>query len=72
MGSLALTAAESIGVATMKPDGTLVLELRAEGEGGAVGDAMLVFPPTHPRYQEMLAHLGAIKPGQSKPVPPFS
>lgn len=60
----------SIGSATMKPDGTIQLLLRAEG-GGAVGDALLTYPKTHPQYAEILRHLGGLKPGQSKPVPPF-
>jgi membrane-bound lytic murein transglycosylase B len=60
----------SIGSATMKADGTIQLMLRAEG-GGAVGDALLVYPKTHPKYEYVLKHLGGLKPGQSKPVPPF-
>ncbi|MCC6335976.1 MAG: lytic murein transglycosylase [Myxococcales bacterium] len=62
---------ESIGSATMKPDGTIQLMLRAEGGGGAVGDALLTYPKTHPQYAEILRHLGGLEPGQSKPVPPF-
>jgi hypothetical protein len=55
----------------MQRDGTLILDLRAEGPGPTHGDARLVYPPSHPRYQEILAHLGGIKPGEHKPVPPF-
>ena len=62
--------AESIGSATMKDDGTIVLMLRATG-GGAVGDALVTYPKSHPKYAEILAHLGGLKPGESKPVPPF-
>ena len=62
---------ESIGSATMQPDGTLVLTLRAEGPGGLIGDAQVVYPPTHDEYREVLAHLGGIEPGESKPVPPW-
>jgi hypothetical protein len=62
---------ESIGEATMEPDGTIVLMLRAEGPGGVRGDAVLRYPPTHPEYQETLRHLGGLKPGDHKPVPPW-
>jgi hypothetical protein len=61
----------AIGVATMRPDGTLVLDLRATGPGGALGDARLVYPPGHAQYQTILQHLGGMTPGQQKPVPPF-
>lgn len=63
---------DSIGMATMEQDGTIVLLLRAEEVGGTtIGDACLQYPPTHPDYQEILSHLGAIKPGESKPVLPW-
>ena len=64
-------AGQSIGVATMDPDGTIVLQLRAEGPGGAIGDALLRYPPSHEEYKEVLTHLGGLKPGESKPVPPW-
>lgn len=61
----------AIGVAAMRPDGTLILDLRAEGLDGSRGDARFVYPPAHPDYAMMLAHLGGLKPGDVKPVPAF-
>jgi hypothetical protein len=61
----------SIGAATMLPDGTIKLQLRAEGPGGTVGDALLTYPPSDKDYAKILKHLGGLKPGESKPVPPF-
>jgi len=63
---------ESIGMATMQGDGVIVLYLRATGPGGIVGDGQVTYFPTDPRYQEVLAHLGGLKPGESKAVPPWS
>jgi hypothetical protein len=63
--------AASIGVATMQPDGTILLQLRAEGPGGLEGDALLTYPPADPDYANVLQHLGGLAPGQSKPVPPW-
>jgi hypothetical protein len=65
------TAADSIGSATMQADGTIVLMLRAEGEGGMIGDAMFSYPPDHAEYQSVLDHLCGLAPGQTKPVPPW-
>jgi hypothetical protein len=65
------TNEDSIGSATMEADGTIVLMLRAEGEGGMIGDAMFSYPPGHERYQRTLDHLGGLEPGQTKPVPPW-
>lgn len=62
----------SIGVATMQSDGVLVLQLRAQGAGGLIGDARITYSPGDPNYQKVLQHLGGLKPGESKPVPPFA
>ena len=63
---------QSIGMATMKQNGTIVLQLRAEDGGGtAVGDVLIEYAPTHPDYQSIVSHLGGIELGQSKPVRPW-
>jgi hypothetical protein len=51
----------------MLPDGTLELDLR--GPGGA--EARIVYPPSHPKYKATLEHLGGMKPGETKSVPPW-
>jgi hypothetical protein len=61
---------ESIGMATMRPDGTVVLQLRAQ-TGPIIGDGLFTYPPNHPQYKDILAHIGGIEPGESKPVPPW-
>ena len=61
---------DTIGSATMREDGTLVLQLRAV-TGATVGDGYLTYAPTDPNYQAVLDHLGGLEPGQSKPVPPW-
>lgn len=66
------TEVQSIGTAVLLADGTIELTLRAEGPGGIVGDGFLVYPPTHPQYQDVRKHLGELTPGQSVPVPPWS
>jgi len=62
---------DSIGAATMAPDGTISLQLRAEGKDGTVGDAVLVYRRDDPMYDEVLRHLGGMKPGEAKSVPPW-
>ena len=57
------------GTATLRDDKTLVLQLRAETPEGGSGDAIVLYPPEHPDYGEMLAHVGGLLPGQSKPFP---
>lgn len=70
--SVSLDAPElSIGSATMTKDGTIILDLRAEGAGGMAGDARLVYPRGHKQYDEILKHLGGLRPGETKPVPPW-
>lgn len=65
------TPPASIGSATMSEDRVIRLQLRAEGAGGALGDALLVYAPDDPNYEEVLAHLGGLAPGETKPVPPW-
>ena len=62
---------KSIGSATMRPDGVLELKLRAEGPGGMIGDSLVTYAPDDVNYKKVLAHLGGIKVGETKPVPPF-
>ena len=64
-------AAPSIGTATMLEDGTVLLQLRATGPGGMVGDALLRYPPSDPNYAAVRAHLPALRPGGSVFVPHF-
>lgn len=60
----------SIGMITMQPDGTIVLQLRAVGPG-MIGDALRVYAPGHPRYQPTIDHVGGLAPGERKPIPPW-
>jgi hypothetical protein len=60
-----------IGSATMMPDGTLVLDLVAEGPEGEIGIARILRDASHPRYAAWIEHLGGMKPGEEKIVPPW-
>lgn len=64
------TMNETIGTATMLEDGTLVLDLRATGEG-MLGDARITYPPNDAHYAQVKQHLGAITAGQTVAVRPF-
>ncbi len=62
---------DSIGAASMLLDGTIVLDLRAEGSGGMIGDARLTYRPGEPHYPAIRDHLPRLKPGLTVMVPPF-
>ena len=64
-------ANDCIGSATMAADGTITLNLRAEGQRGEIGDSALAYPPGHAQYREVLDHLGGLKPGEDKCVRPW-
>ncbi|CAH0228081.1 hypothetical protein [Roseomonas sp. CECT 9278] len=66
----AARAQAPIGTARMEQDGTIVVDLVAR-EGAAVGHGRLVYPPGHPDHGMILRHLGGLRPGEVKPVPPF-
>lgn len=63
--SAAQPPAAAIGVASMEADGTLVLDLRRPAL------ALVRYPPSHPEYAKVRAHVGPIAPGESRPVPPW-
>lgn len=48
---------EAIGSFVREADGTVLLDLRAEGDGGIVGHAMLTITKTDESYDRILAHL---------------
>lgn len=61
----------SIGQATMRDDGTIVLRLRAESDDGAIGESLFTYAPDDDNYQSILDHIGGLTPGENKPVPPW-
>jgi hypothetical protein len=58
----------TIGTATMRSDGTIILVLRAKG--GLIAHATITYPPDDRGYGDVLAHLGGLVPGESKLVLP--
>ena len=64
-------ADDFIGFVNMEADGTLVLNLNASLEGKVVGHGYFRYPPDHPEYEDVLRHVGPIKPGEEKPVRPW-
>ncbi len=63
---------EYIGVASMRSDGTIEMQLRAETPDGSVAEAMFVYATDNLRYDSILDHLGPMEPGDSVGVKPFS
>ena len=63
--------AANVGSAYMQPDGTLEMSLRTETQDGTIGEAFLVIPQGRSALRDMVKHLGGIKPGEGKPIPPF-
>jgi len=70
-GTESSAAPAQVGVATMLDGGALQLQLRSEEPDGTIAEALLTVFPQEARYASMLAHLGALKPGQSCPIRPF-
>jgi hypothetical protein len=60
----------SIGVAHMDADGVITMRLRSLPPG-PIAEGEFRYEPGDPHYQEIVLHLGGIKPGETKPVPPW-
>jgi hypothetical protein len=68
----AVEAADApIGMAELKDDGSIVLDLRAEGEGGAIGHALLTVRPGDAAYHALSAHVGGELEGVARARVPF-
>jgi hypothetical protein len=59
-----------IGMAWMKPEGTIVLDLHS-GRESDYTMAHFEYPPDHKDYRMVLVHLGGLAPGERKGVPPW-
>ncbi len=56
---------DNIGHATLHSDGTLSLNLRADGANGEIGHAQLTYTPDHPLYQAVAQHVTGAVPTQT-------
>ena len=63
------TAQKSIGVARMLDDGTILVGVAAGG--GDRAQAVLQLMPGDTPYQPLLDHIGGLKPGETKSIPPW-
>jgi hypothetical protein len=61
---------ETIGSAKLLEDGTIVLQLRIE-EGSLIGDSLIEYKPGDPNYEEVKKHVGDLKVGEEKLIPPW-
>ena len=67
-------APTSVGVAKLHEDETLEVLLRASDENAKekrLGDAMFFYKKDQKEYQDIINHVGGLKPGESKPIPPW-
>jgi hypothetical protein len=54
----------------MDADGAITLYIHTLPPG-PIGEGELHYAPDDPRYQEIVTHLGGIKPGETKNVRPW-
>jgi hypothetical protein len=63
-------AAKSIGMARMLEDGTILVGVPGPGSGDRA-QAVLALRPGDTQYQPLLEHVGGLKAGETKPIPPW-
>ena len=63
-------AEKSIGVATMLVDGTILVGVPGP-EPGSRARAVLMVEPGDMNYQSIIDHVGGLKPGETKSIPPW-
>jgi hypothetical protein len=63
-------AEPSVGVATMLENGTILVGIRGPATDGPL-QAVLMVEPGDTNYQQIIDHLGGLKPGETKSIPPW-
>src|SRR5215467_4757689 len=63
-------AGGSVGVATMLANGTILIGVGGSGPG-ARAQAVLEIHPGDTNYQMIIDHVGGLRPGETKPIPPW-
>lgn len=71
VGDHALSQKSWFAVATMLKDGTVIMDVRQVLSNGMIVEGRDWLRPTDPHYKLVLQHLGPLKPGQRKAVPPW-
>jgi len=61
---------KSIGMARMLADGTILVGVGARGANDRAR-AVMQLRPGDTQYQPLLDHIGGLKPGQTKSIPPW-
>ncbi len=59
-----------IGMASMSTDGTVTVHLTRTGDG-QYANATFIYKLNDAKYDEILNHVGGLKPGETKPVTPW-
>src|SRR5258705_10164224 len=62
--------APSVGVATMLENGTILVGIRGPARDGPL-QAVLMVEPGDTNYQQIIEHVGGLKPGETKSIPPW-
>jgi len=60
----------SVGVARMLENGTILIGIRGPAVDGPL-QAVLMIEPGDTNYQQIIDHVGGLKPGETKSIPPW-
>jgi hypothetical protein len=60
----------SVGVARMLENGTILIGVRGPAVDGPL-QAVLMIEPGDTNYQQIIDHVGGLKPGETKSIPPW-
>lgn len=62
---------KSVGTALLKDDGTIILVLGTGGATDQKASILVQYKPKDKEYQKIIEHVGGLKAGEAKNIPPW-
>ena len=60
-----------VGTARMAENGTITIDIASRERSGPIAHGHFIYLPTDPQYGAIMEHVGSLRPGEAKSIPPW-